>query len=567
MDRVMQPNGSKDGSDKKRDHSALTDTKKDQEADQEKEPVQDTKKAKVDETPRKGSIALNPEESTSLTLRGSTVKDPNLTSTISRYKCRLTGKIFLYPVISAADSTIYEEDALKLQCHGTNKDNIMYPVHIIKDEISDLLTKHPELKEMQYKRTLCYSLHKDVILQFCRAGQYNRLTEYTDFVLTDSFYNNNGNFIGNITNLCKIDHIIRHIIDNSIDTECVDELGRKPIHYIVEHCSNDVIKHCIDKGLDFECVTKESQRRPIHFLCMHRNKLATIQYLYEKRKIDIEVEDQGGMRPIHHLCSSGNDDTIKYLVSIGANIEAVTKQNTKPIHFLCDRDKYDMIRHFLDAGADLNSVKSGKTFIHMLFERIPYKKEAVIKLIEDLIEKGVHLDGVDRDGNRLIHYACMYATIPLIRHFVNKGEQFFDVGAIRDAAIKAVRTGNDATNNDDEAPKEATQGGPRPIPTVPEPLYGGPSNMLFYEAILRRVFDNMTVDFEKTLYVIEMVTKELMDMPHIFQEISDNVKAGMVFNVKRISKSRLTNDQKIKLLFAFSTFMNVVCKADGANKQ
>ena len=56
---------------------------------------------------------------------------------------------------------------------------------------------------------------------------------------------------------CKINKIIKYILDNAITLECKDKYGKKPIHYICQYCEPEIIKYIGSKQVDLFCTDND----------------------------------------------------------------------------------------------------------------------------------------------------------------------------------------------------------------------------------------------------------------------------------------------------------------------
>jgi ankyrin repeat protein len=54
--------------------------------------------------------------------------------------------------------------------------------------------------------------------------------------------------------------------------------------------------------------------------------LASVKFLVEELGMDVNSRDDGGYTPLHHAAARGDVEVIKYLVSKGADVKAVSRR-------------------------------------------------------------------------------------------------------------------------------------------------------------------------------------------------------------------------------------------------
>jgi ankyrin repeat protein len=51
-----------------------------------------------------------------------------------------------------------------------------------------------------------------------------------------------------------------------------------------------------------------------------------VKFLVEEMKVDVNLRDVNGYTPLHHAAARGDNDLIRYLVSKGADVKAVSRR-------------------------------------------------------------------------------------------------------------------------------------------------------------------------------------------------------------------------------------------------
>ena len=70
---------------------------------------------------------------------------------------------------------------------------------------------------------------------------------------------------------------------------------------------------------------------PLHFAARRGND-EIVKVLLKHPKVKIDVRDSYGKTALHMACSEGQSSVCKLLLDKGADIKAVTAENTTPLH-------------------------------------------------------------------------------------------------------------------------------------------------------------------------------------------------------------------------------------------
>ena len=275
----------------------------------------------------------------------------NLDLNIELFICPLTNQIFNDPVI-AEDGQLYERSAIE-QWFSENKisplsrkviHTTLVESYTIKNILDSLLKKNPDLKLQQFKLDNSHQMNVNTIIKLINSGQYNKLLNYAKFDF--NIFMKNTIVFGGLLSQAPND-ILKYVIDNTIDIDCKNKIGTKPIHLICNNCNYDIIKYVFEKGADFE-LEDDSKWRPIHHLC-YNSRDDIIEYLI-KNKIDLNCKTNFGWLPIHAACHYCSLRTIILfaITGIGLN-EKINNYTGQTCSYTCS--------DLLKKNRKLNSVK------------------------------------------------------------------------------------------------------------------------------------------------------------------------------------------------------------------
>ena len=272
--------------------------------------------------------------------------------------CPITREIFCDPCI-ASDGNTYEREYITkwLEKNNTSPltrepmDSKIYSNNLIKRMVDEYLEMYSDEKNNQYKPGVTYMLNRSIIKKSIEENNFDNLTKFTDYDIKDM--HNNNNIILKLVEKCKNETVLKHIIDNCIDLECVIVNGWKLIHFICRYSTPKMIKYIIDKNVDLECVSI-NKWKPIHHIC----RISTpemIKYIIDKN-VDLECVNIDGWKPIHFICKYSTPEMIKYIIDKNVDLECVNNDGWKPIHFICKYSTPEMIKYIIDKNVDTKTI-------------------------------------------------------------------------------------------------------------------------------------------------------------------------------------------------------------------
>ena len=143
----------------------------------------------------------------------------------------------------------------------------------------------------------------------------------------------------------------------------------------------------------------------IHYNNFHHYDFSPLDYVGEKKSFTF-----------HSFCTSGNFSMVKYLCSVGFDIDSKNEEEETPLHKACQIGFFPIIKLLIDHGSNIDAKdKKGKTPLHYAC------LSNCLSAVEYLIANGCNIDAEDGDGETPLHVACKSGFIRIVEILVTNG--------------------------------------------------------------------------------------------------------------------------------------------------
>jgi ankyrin repeat protein len=210
-------------------------------------------------------------------------------------------------------------------------------------------------------------------------------------------------------------------ITNGADVNAKDEKGRTPAFYCVES-GNFTILNNLDKAgknkVDPNAVDNAGMSL-LHCAVLKKQE-AIITYLLKVRACSPRTQiAKTGASPLYDAARAGTYDMVKSLVTYGADPNVARKDGLTPLHQAAARGNLDMVKDLVQAGADVNAIaENGRTPIFYAAAR------GKASTVNFLIEKKAEINLSDKDGMTPLHCAAASGNVALVKFLVSKKANF-----------------------------------------------------------------------------------------------------------------------------------------------
>ena len=143
--------------------------------------------------------------------------------------------------------------------------------------------------------------------------------------------------------------------------------------------STDVVKDLLDMGVEVDCLDGLG-RTPLH-LAAYQGHTDTAELLLD-RGADPNLVSGNDHTPLQSIAKRGSTDMATLLLDRGADVNASTRTVNAPLQIAASAGNTDMVGLLLDRGADVDAVDSnGRTPLYYVTQRFGIINKDVAKLL------------------------------------------------------------------------------------------------------------------------------------------------------------------------------------------
>ncbi|AUD40128.1 ankyrin repeat family protein [Flamingopox virus FGPVKD09] len=232
--------------------------------------------------------------------------------------------------------------------------------------------------EDSYQRTLIFYAIKKSNYELVKL-----LVEYgIDLTLKDNIYHS----YLNVAALHSDDtSILELLINNGIDINTCNWIGRTPLHLFVIECNTKAVNILLSNGA-----------------CIH-------------------VEDNYGKEPIYYAVSKHNDVITKLLLQYGANPNSGNERGSSLLNMAVTSNNLSLVDSLLYHGARVNEIRLEVT---PLIIAVNYYN---INMVNLLIRYGADVNQSASDGRTPLHIASLWNKIGMVKILLDNGSDINNI--------------------------------------------------------------------------------------------------------------------------------------------
>ena len=220
------------------------------------------------------------------------------------------------------------------------------------------------------------------------------------------------------------DSIVEYLLFAGANVNAKTKQGKTALHYAK---TDGIAKLLVEYGADIEATdengetplvyhSKNNDDRIAEFLNTARSNKNATDYLIKNSESDVNAKDQEGRTALHNATSIQITQT---LVEHGADIEAVDKNGYTPLIYHLNKRNDRIAKYLITVGANVNakSQKSDKTALHW---------EQKLYLVKLLVEHGADIESVTKNGWTPLISQLKEGRIDIVKYLLSVGASITD---------------------------------------------------------------------------------------------------------------------------------------------
>ncbi|KAJ8674380.1 hypothetical protein QAD02_005642 [Eretmocerus hayati] len=213
------------------------------------------------------------------------------------------------------------------------------------------------------------------------------------------------------------ERIAKFLIENGANLDARVGDGATALHVSGTINDTSVLSLLLNSGAN-PCLKDDHDRLPLHVAIMY-GRLASVQILmpYYKHDINACLFENGSL--LHLASEVGFLEIVKYLVSLGADINVEDSLDLKPIHHAAQKAHKDVVEYFVNQGMGINVCNSMNQTL-LFYAKDKNHQE----LVEYLLANGIDIHSTDSMGVTALHMAVSQGNEELIKLLLEKGACF-----------------------------------------------------------------------------------------------------------------------------------------------
>ncbi|XP_021322982.2 ankyrin repeat and EF-hand domain-containing protein 1 isoform X2 [Danio rerio] len=148
--------------------------------------------------------------------------------------------------------------------------------------------------------------------------------------------------------------------------------------------------------------------------CVRSGDLESLRLAFAQQ-VPVDIKDQFYKTPLLTACSCGNYQVAEFLISLGADVNAVDQFSWTPLHHACHAGHVDIINMLVQSGAVVDAVAmNGATPLMRAIESCRFSS------VECLITAGANVMAENKQGQNCLDIAMIYGNARIVQLITSK---------------------------------------------------------------------------------------------------------------------------------------------------
>uniref|UniRef100_A0A1Y1MJD6 Uncharacterized protein n=1 Tax=Photinus pyralis TaxID=7054 RepID=A0A1Y1MJD6_PHOPY len=210
-------------------------------------------------------------------------------------------------------------------------------------------------------------------------------------------------------------NVVKVLIDNGADIWCRTNYDTW-LDLVVHLNDTDVLDMLLAKGMDINYRLSESE--PLIIAALREKCRKAVDYLIAKGADLHVVSYETGNSCLHYAVSAEYEDVTNLLLDEGLDINRENNERETPLRRACIDKHAGMIKLLLSRGASLDEGNFRFSYMHYAAE---LGDDAIVT---DLIQKGVDLNAINRDGDTPLFLAVLCKNVSTVKLLLEHGADY-----------------------------------------------------------------------------------------------------------------------------------------------
>ncbi|XP_067653767.1 serine/threonine-protein phosphatase 6 regulatory ankyrin repeat subunit B-like [Haliotis asinina] len=251
--------------------------------------------------------------------------------------------------------------------------------------------------------------NRTAIMEAALAGKPNvfhlLVSKEAELNLTDDYNDNVLHFACQGGDTAIVKYLLK-----MMDINAKGRNGCTPVMHAAWAGQKNVFSLLVSQSVEMELLDR-SRNNLLHLACQGGNT-PIIKYLLPR--FDINSPGEDGWTPIMMAALSGKMDAYDVIASHGGIPSLTTPQNDTVLHAACQGGNKAIVRKVIDGFGINTRGKNGST---PLMRAVVGGHMSVMKF---LMSRGADHTLVDKDGLTLLHFACKFGHLDIVKHISDK---------------------------------------------------------------------------------------------------------------------------------------------------
>ncbi|XP_062619035.1 putative ankyrin repeat protein RF_0381 [Saccostrea cucullata] len=151
----------------------------------------------------------------------------------------------------------------------------------------------------------------------------------------------------------------------------------------------------------------------LHIACGF-SRLEMCQHIIQHYPDMLKQVDISGWNAALYAAKGGNVKILEFLAKKGVDMTQKTKDGSNILHIACVSSRIEMCKHIIQHYPDMLNHINNYGWNAALYAA----RGGNVEIIEFLAEKGVDMTQKTKDGNNILHIACVSSRIEMCKHII-----------------------------------------------------------------------------------------------------------------------------------------------------